>query len=61
MVLKKKQYRSHQQRPVKKDDVWMQLRGSMKDIFAKLGGGEAYLRRERRYFYSRKTNGRSCE
>src|SRR5215469_12525776 len=25
------------------DDVWMKLRGALKDVFADLGGGEAYL------------------
>jgi hypothetical protein len=38
-------------RPVKREDPWLTLRGSLKDIFAKLGGGEAYLRNERSNFY----------
>jgi len=33
------------------DDPWTKLRGAMKDIFQKYGGGEAYLRRERENFY----------
>ena len=33
------------------DDAWMKLRGALKDIFADLGGGEAYLRSERERFY----------
>lgn len=43
----------------KKDDIrldrqeaWNRLRGSMKDIFAELGGGENYLRKERANFYA---------
>jgi len=43
----------------KQDDVqlarleaWNRLRGSMKDIFAELGGGENYLRNERAKFYA---------
>jgi hypothetical protein len=30
---------------------WIRLRGALKDIFANLGGGEAYLRAERESFY----------
>ncbi len=33
------------------DDPWLALRGIAKDIFASLGGGEAYIRRERANFY----------
>lgn len=36
------------------DDSWKKLRGTLKDVFAKLGGGEAYLRAERSTFYSPK-------
>ncbi len=43
----------------KQDDVqlarleaWNRLLGSMKDIFAELGGGENYLRNERAKFYA---------
>ena len=36
------------------DDSWKQLRGTLKDAFAELGGGEAYLRAERGTFYSEK-------
>jgi hypothetical protein len=34
-----------------KDDPWLQLRGAFKNVFAELGGGEAYLRNERDNFY----------
>lgn len=34
------------------DDSWKKLRGTLKDVFAELGGGEAYLRAERSTFYS---------
>ena len=33
-------------------DAWARLRGALKDVFAELGGGEAYLRAERSNFYS---------
>jgi len=33
-------------------EAFLQLRGIAKEIFAELGGGEAYLRRERAEFYS---------
>ena len=36
------------------DDSWEQLRGTLKDVFAELGGGEACLRAERGAFYSGK-------
>jgi hypothetical protein len=32
-------------------DAWLKARGIAKDIFAALGGGEAYLRAERANFY----------
>jgi hypothetical protein len=35
----------------KAEDPWIQLRGAMKDILQKYGGGEAYLRQERENFY----------
>jgi hypothetical protein len=31
-------------------DAWTRLRGALKDVFAELGGGEAYLRAERNAF-----------
>jgi len=37
-------------------DPWTELRGSLKNIFAGLGGGEAYLRGERENFYAHKEN-----
>jgi hypothetical protein len=37
-----------------KNDSWIRLRGALKDIFADLGGGEAYLRAERSNFYGPK-------
>jgi hypothetical protein len=39
-----------------REDPWVQLRGAMKDVFAELGGGEAYLRAERDNFYPPKGN-----
>lgn len=33
------------------DEAWKRLRGALKDVFAELGGGEAYLRAERNNFY----------
>jgi hypothetical protein len=35
-----------------RQEAWNQLRGSMKDVFAELGGGENYLRNERANFYA---------
>jgi hypothetical protein len=40
--------------PLPKHDPWTRLRGALKDVFAELGGGEAYLRRERDQFFPRK-------
>jgi hypothetical protein len=37
-----------------KSDPWKELRGVLKDVFAELGGGENYLRRERESFEPRK-------
>lgn len=34
-----------------KEDPWVRLRGTLKDVFAELGGGEDYLRAERDRFY----------
>jgi hypothetical protein len=34
----------------KSEDTWGGLRGALKDVFAELGGGEAYLRSERHFF-----------
>ena len=34
------------------EDSWNRLRGILKDVFAELGGGEAYLRAERSNFQS---------
>jgi hypothetical protein len=36
-----------------REDPWIRLRGALKDVFAELGGGEAYLRDERSKFYKR--------
>ena len=36
---------------VKSEDAWTKLHGTLKDVFAELGGGEAYLRGERGNFY----------
>jgi len=35
----------------KHEDPWTKLRGALKDVFAELHGGEAYLRAERRNFH----------
>jgi hypothetical protein len=32
-------------------DVWIRLRGALKNVFSQLGGGENYLRAERESFY----------
>jgi hypothetical protein len=40
----------------KKEDAWKKLRGALKDVFAELGGGEAYLRAERRAFNGSREN-----
>jgi len=33
-------------------DAWSGLRGALKEVFAELGGGEAYLQAERSKFYA---------
>ncbi len=38
----------------KREDPWTHLRGALKDVFAELGGGEAYLQAERANFYGPK-------
>jgi hypothetical protein len=42
--------------PAPKEDPWMRLRGTLKDVFADLGGGENYLRAERDKFYGLRQN-----
>lgn len=37
-----------------KENPWIRLRGALKDVFAELGGGEAYLLAERDSFYASK-------
>ena len=37
--------------PAPSEDAWTKLRGALKDVFAELGGGEAYLQAERSNFY----------
>lgn len=44
------------QMPESSSDAWQRLRGALKDVFAELGGGEAYLRAERSNFYSPREN-----
>lgn len=44
------------QTPESSSDAWQRLRGALKDVFAELGGGEAYLRAERSNFYSPRVN-----
>ena len=41
-------------RSTPKKSPWSELRGALKGVFAELGGGETYLRREREAFESRK-------
>jgi hypothetical protein len=36
---------------VRQENPWTKLRGALKDVFAEVGGGEAYLRSERSKFY----------
>jgi hypothetical protein len=36
------------------EDSWNRLRGTLKNVFAELGGGEAYLRAERSNFHPTK-------
>lgn len=60
MLVRRKKPKSRKRPLTKKQDVWTQLRGSAKDIFAELGGGEAYLRGERSNFYSSKTSEKDC-
>lgn len=38
--------------PAGQERPWTRLRGALKDVFANLGGGEAYLRAERENFYA---------
>lgn len=42
--------------PELSSDAWQRLRGALKEVFAELGGGEAYLRAERSNFYSSREN-----
>jgi len=44
----------HEGQPEAGVDAWSRLRGALKDVFAEMGGGEAYLRAERSNFYSDK-------
>jgi hypothetical protein len=34
-----------------REDAWKRLRGALEEVFRELGGGEAYLRGERKSFY----------
>ena len=36
---------------VSEEDAWLRLRGALRDVFADLGGGEQYIRAERKAFY----------
>lgn len=38
------------------EDSWTRMRGALKQVFAKLGGGEKYLREERERFYGPRQN-----
>lgn len=42
--------------PAEPENPWLRLRGALKDIFADLGGGEAYLRAERDKFHASQEN-----
>jgi len=42
------------ERSARKTNPWHDLRGSLKSVFADLGGGDNYLRREREAFESKK-------
>jgi 5-methylcytosine-specific restriction protein B len=42
----------------REEDAWARMRGSLKDIFSQLGGGEAYLRAERSNFYATEADGK---
>jgi hypothetical protein len=44
--------RSGEVRKLRDGAEWLRLRGCLKDVFAKMGGGEAYLKAERDQFYS---------
>lgn len=37
--------------PSSSEEAWLNLRGALRDVFARLGGGEAYLRSQRENFY----------
>jgi len=37
-----------------REDAWGEMRGGLKDVYAELGGGENYLRKERETFEPRK-------
>lgn len=40
------------EKPAPTQDPWNELRGALKGVFADLGGGESYLRKEREAFES---------
>ena len=42
----------------RKTDAWAALRGALKDVFSELGGGESYLRSERKHFYTARNVGK---
>jgi hypothetical protein len=42
--------------PQTNSEAWAEMRGSLKNVFVGLGGGEAYLRGERESFYADKEN-----
>jgi hypothetical protein len=45
------EFANSKQSPPHVDDSWSRLRGTLKDVFAELGGGDAYLRAERSNFH----------
>jgi len=40
----------------KKDDPFEKLHGALRDVFRSLGGGEAFLRKERGHFYDHESD-----
>jgi hypothetical protein len=48
------EFKGARQSSLSREDSWTRLRGALKDVFAELGGGEAYLRTERSDFISDK-------
>jgi hypothetical protein len=43
-----------------KRQAWLRLRGALKDVYAELGGGVEYLRKERQEFNEAMERGKPC-